>query len=119
MVFSPVFFLTALIGVGSAWLFRGGLFLQAFGVEVITKNGESVPRLRALWRGLISWAPVIIASVLLVPNPIPVYIGAGREVAIAVGGCAGALFVVGAAWAVVHPERGVQDRIAGTYLVPR
>ena len=25
----------------------------------------------------------------------------------------------GALWAVLHPERGLQDRIAGTWLVPR
>ena len=30
-----------------------------------------------------------------------------------------ALFVVGAVRSVANPERGFQDRIAGTYLVPR
>ena len=29
------------------------------------------------------------------------------------------LFVTGTVWAVVNPARGLQDRIAGTYLVPR
>ena len=30
-----------------------------------------------------------------------------------------ALLLVGLVWAIVTPERGVQDRIAGTHLVPR
>jgi hypothetical protein len=118
-MFSFMFLPIAVLGIGAAGLFRGGLLLRAFGIEVVTKNGETVSRLRALWRGLLAWAPLIIAPVLLVPNPIPLYIGVSREVAIAFGVCAGALFVVGAAWAVVHPERGLQDRIAGSYLVPR
>jgi hypothetical protein len=118
-MFSFMFLPIALLGIGAAGLFRGGLLLRAFGIEVVTRNGETVSRLRALWRGLLAWAPLIIAPVLLVPNPIPLYIGVSREVAIAFGVCAGALFVVGAAWAVVHPERGLQDRIAGSYLVPR
>ena len=42
-----------------------------------------------------------------------------REVTFVIGVCAAAIFVVGAMWAVVHPERGLQDRVAGTYLVPR
>jgi hypothetical protein len=29
------------------------------------------------------------------------------------------LGLAGAVWAIVSPERGVQDRIGGTYLVPR
>ena len=29
------------------------------------------------------------------------------------------VLVVGAGWAAFHPQRGLQDRIAGTYLVPR
>jgi hypothetical protein len=31
----------------------------------------------------------------------------------------GVLFLVGVVWALVYPTRGLQDRIAGTWLVPR
>jgi hypothetical protein len=34
-------------------------------------------------------------------------------------GASVALFSIGAAYAVRHPERGLQDRLAGTTLVPR
>lgn len=42
-----------------------------------------------------------------------------EKVTFVIGVCAAAIFVVGAMWAVMHPERGLQDRVAGTYLVPR
>ncbi|MGI8782629.1 MAG: hypothetical protein ACR2L2_03125 [Acidobacteriota bacterium] len=28
-------------------------------------------------------------------------------------------FLVGAVWAVMRPERGLHDRVAGTWLVPK
>jgi len=30
-----------------------------------------------------------------------------------------AVFIAGAIWAALHPARGIQDRIAGTWIVPR
>jgi hypothetical protein len=30
-----------------------------------------------------------------------------------------AIFAAGAAWALKNPARGVQDRLAGTWIVPR
>jgi hypothetical protein len=112
-----LFMETALIGIGSAWLFRGGLLLRIFGIEVVTKHGEPVSRLRALWRGLLAWGLVIIASILFVPAFRPAGVPENVDIAIAV--FMATLFVAGAAWAAVYPERGLQDRIAGTYLVPR
>jgi hypothetical protein len=126
-LFGVVFQTTAVIGIGMAWLFRGGLLLRVFGVEVVTRVGAPASRLRTLWRGLLAWSPVIIASILLVPDPVPrgaiaitrLPIRDAGEVGFVIGVCAAAIFVVGAVWAVMHPERGLQDRIAGTYLVPR
>ena len=42
-LFGVVFLMTAVFGVGTAWLFRGGLFLRAFGIEVVTEHRR--PRL--------------------------------------------------------------------------
>jgi hypothetical protein len=128
-VFALWFQIIAVIGIVMAWLFRGGLVLRAFGVEVVTRIGAPASRLRTLWRGLLAWSPVIIApvllvpnliaSVLLIPNPIVLHIRNTRELAFVIGVSAAAIFVVGAVWAVMSPERGLQDRIAGTYLVPQ
>jgi len=30
-----------------------------------------------------------------------------------------ALFAAGAVWAILHPSRSIQDRLAGTWIVPR
>jgi hypothetical protein len=115
-----LFALTAIIAVLSGWLFRGGLFLRVLNIVVVTKNGKPVSRLRALWRGLGAWGVFFIVPFLMpflatLGGP-PGALDAGMAV-IAVAECA--LGLAGAAWAVVSPERGLQDRIAGTYLVPR
>jgi hypothetical protein len=96
--------LFALLGV---WAFRGGLLLRAFGIAVVTGDGKPASRLRALWRGLLGWGLV------------PVAIWLALTVGVAIGECVGVLFLGGTAWALAHPTRGLQDRIAGTWLVPR
>ena len=109
-----LFVLVGLVGIAAAWIFRGGFLLRTFGIAVVTKDGELVSRVRALCRGLVAWG-IVIAPVALVFALS--YLGVHLTVTIAVWALT--IFVVGAAWAVVHPERGLQDRIAGTYLVPR
>ena len=52
--------LTALVGIASAWLFRGGLLLRVFDIAVVTKDGKPVSRLRAVWRALAAWGFVIV-----------------------------------------------------------
>ena len=114
----PILFaLTAMVALLSAWLFRGGLLLRALNIVVVTTNGEPVSRLRALWRGLGAWGVFIVPLMILMLAPwLGRYLGPA-DVGLVVAECAFGL--AGAAWAVVCPERGVQDRIAGTYLVPR
>ena len=111
-----LFALTAIVAVLSAWLFRGGLFLRALNIAVVTKNGEPISRLRALWRGLGAWGVFIVPLLIFSAVPHPGSPDPGLVVT-ALAQCTFGL--AGAAWAVVSPERGLQDRIAGTYLVPR
>jgi hypothetical protein len=114
-----LFALAALFGLASAWLLRGGVTLRIFDIAVVTTDGKRVSRLRAAWRGLIAWSPVILA-VSLAPFPISVYgvpFSLAREVGWAI--CAWLIFFAAAAFAIVCPQRGLQDRIAGTHLVPR
>ena len=96
--------LFALLGV---WVSRGGLILRAFGIAIVTGDGKPASRLRALSRGLTGWG--------LVAAAIWFWVAFG----VAVGVCVGILVLGGAAWAIMHPTRGLQDRIAGTWLVPR
>jgi hypothetical protein len=99
--------LIALFGIVWAFVLRGGLLLSACGIAVVTRDGKPASRLRALWRGLLAWALVPAAFWL------------GVRVGVTVGVGVGVLFLAGAAWALARPTRGLQDRIAGTWLVPR
>jgi hypothetical protein len=94
-------------GIVWAFVLRGGLLLSACGIAVVTGDGKQASRLRAVWRGLLAWALV----------PAAVWLGIDGGFTMGVG--AGVLFLAGAAWAIAHPTRGLQDRIAGTWLVPR
>ncbi len=109
-----LFVLVSLVGLMTAWIFRGGFLLRTFGIALVTRDGKLVSRLRALWRALVAWGIVIVPVALVLALP---YVGVDWTMGIAA--VASTAFVVGAVWAVVHPERGLQDRIAGTYLVPR
>jgi serine/threonine protein kinase len=102
------------LGLLSGLLFRGGLVLRWFGIAVVTTSGAEVSRLRALWRSVIAWSPAAAASVIamlrlfsLSSDFLPLVI-----VPLALG-------FIGIVWAAVNPGRGLQDKLAGTYLVPR
>ena len=126
---STSFLIVALFGIVSAWVFRGGWLLRTLGIAVVTSRGHEASRLRTLWRGLVAWSPAVavgwcfatihIAS--LSDNLSSALSSAIREAPLSFA-CAtllGLLFVSGAAWAALHPQRGWQDRLAGTWLVPR
>jgi hypothetical protein len=119
--------LTALFGILWAFVLRGGLLLRACGIAVVTGDGKPASRLRAFWRELVAWGLVPAAfwfGVLRGGLPTGgigmgtrLRITTGSEVAIGIS--LGVLFLVGVVWTLVHPTRGLQDRIAGTWLVPR
>ena len=116
----------AFLGMVWALVFRGGLLLRAIGIAVVTRNGQAVSRLRALWRGVVAWAWVVVAVWLAFPAFTPgfvarllltMHVGAGIRIDLAIG--AAVIFLTGAMAAVVAPERSLQDRIVDTWLVPR
>ena len=99
--------LCAALGLGWAALWRGGFWLRSFGIAVVTADGELVSRRRAVVRAAIVWGSVpgaALASLIGMPS-----------LSLAIGICQ--LVVV--LHALDHPDRGLHDRIAGTYLVPR
>jgi len=105
----------ACFGLLSALLFRGGLALRLLGIAVVTQDGQA-SRVRAFWRAVIAWSPAVLSAlVLTVGNPGP----SAPLVWLFVEAASVILFLVGIAYAVRHPERGLQDRLAGTWLVPR
>jgi hypothetical protein len=97
----------AALGLGWAALWRGGFWLQSFGIAVVTADGALVSRSRAVVRAAIVWGSVpaaALANWLGLPS-----------LATAILICQ----VVFILHAMDHPDRGLHDRLAGTFLVPR
>jgi hypothetical protein len=111
-----VFFSTFIIyvcipAIIAALCFRGGLVLLASRIVFVRRNGMRASRLRMFWRSLISWAPLGLCMVATSSSI------ATHKTWIGVVG----MIIVGvlAAISVILPERGLQDRLAGTWPVPK
>jgi hypothetical protein len=92
-------------------LFRGGLVLLIAGVTFVRKDGQRASRLRLLWRAVLAWSPVFLAFFLSFLGPIKHLAWVPWL----------ALWIIGllAAVSLALPGRGLQDRLAGTWPVPR
>jgi uncharacterized RDD family membrane protein YckC len=100
-----------------AVLARRGILMRGFSIDVVTKTGEPAGRLRILARNLISWSPVLVPIVMyytIMAAPVSLA-AAAMYISIA---AVGAAFGLGLWMAVTTTERGIPDRVAGTYLVP-
>ncbi|HEV8410060.1 MAG TPA: RDD family protein, partial [Gemmatimonadaceae bacterium] len=114
-IFLPWFI--AVCAIVIAVLARRGALMRGFSIDIVTKTGEPAGRLRILVRNLVSWSPLlapiaICYAVLLVPQ------SAAALVFYAILGVIASAFVAGIWMAVTTTERGIADRVAGTYLVP-
>ena len=108
---SSLLFYVGVPAVVAALLFRGGLVLLLAGVTYVKKNGERASRLRLFWRSLVVWVPTLPVFIVSV-------IGMAKHSAW-LPWLALALLGVLAAVSVALPQRGLQDRLAGTWPVPR
>ena len=117
MIAWTLLMLSALPSLVAALLFRGGLVLRVLGLAVVKKDGAKASRLRIFWRSLIAWFPALLLAllaVLLVPLAAHFSWKPGW---LSLGCLAPTASLV--IWAALWPERGLQDRLAGTCLVPR
>lgn len=88
-------------------LFRGGLLLYGLRIAVVAADGSRASRLRTFWRSLVTWSPCLLFAIPFVfMASIAVYSVLAILIALVV-------------WSASMPERGLPDRIAGTYLVLR
>jgi hypothetical protein len=102
-----------------AFLVRGGLSLSLFGLVLVRGDGRLAARWQCAWRALLAWIPITIllpVSIWLDPRswfagePIIAW-WTSWVIWFLIAGC-----VVMPLW---QPSRGLHDRLAGTYLVPR
>ena len=133
----------AVVGLFCSLVSRGGIALRLIGAAVVTRNGAPASGARARLRAVLSWAPVLAASTALFAGHLPLLTltpPASQFYAVrvlqffpvffpseptfviarvAIITVAMAVFAIGVIAAVIEPERGLQDRLAGTWLVPR
>jgi eukaryotic-like serine/threonine-protein kinase len=115
MLFYGALVMAAVVGLLTALATRGAI-LRMLGFEIVTADGRLASRWRVLARTAIAWSPLLL----------PALVSTAR------GGIAGNLFglgvvlaaalaaqLVGAGVAIARPARGIQDRLAGTWIVPR
>jgi hypothetical protein len=115
---------TALASLIFALAFRGGLVFRVLGIAVVKEDGSDASRGRMFWRGLIAWFPLLLlAGVLTIlmifggetGNPPPSAIKILTAVLMIPFGL---FLAVGIASAMLR-GRGLHDRLARTWLVPR
>src|SRR6266511_394453 len=95
----------------AALLFRGGLVLRIANVAFVRRDGARASRLRVFCRALIAWSPVALSIFLyaIFTRAHPV-LGEWLAYAVVCG-----LAIV----SLALPCRGLPDRLAGTWPVPR
>ena len=96
----------------------GGVATRLIGLAVVTRDGNEIGRLRSLARTLIAWAP-ILPWLVLVPNPVVMGFGPASPVPVLAISLAFGAMIAGVVWTIAAADRGLQDRIAGTWVVPR
>jgi hypothetical protein len=117
----------AFFSVCAAVLCRGGLLLWALGLTFVRSDGKPASRLRVLWRALVAWSPLVLLPI--VPALVLPALQASQPEAImpaeallvlgTIGGLVCLAYLALVVWSALLPERGIPDRLAGTWLVPR
>ncbi len=109
--------LVAVPSLVAAFTVRGGLILRALDLTIVKNDGTPASRLRILCRGVIAWSPAVLLPALLAWW-VPLLGAMSWKHAVAT--FLVVLLALGLMiWAALLPARGLQDRLAGTCLVPR
>jgi eukaryotic-like serine/threonine-protein kinase len=96
----------------------GGTATRMIGLAVVTRDGNEIGRGRSLARTLIAWAP-ILGWLVLFPNPTVMGFGPASPLPVLAISLAFGAMIAGVVWTIAAADRGLQDRIAGTWVVPR
>ncbi|WP_160164592.1 protein kinase domain-containing protein [Pedosphaera parvula] len=96
----------------SALLFRGGALMHGLGIVLVTKDGKLASRGRVLWRNLLAWLPLMLLPRLAVL--LGLLIGLEQATSVLLP-----LLAILTIVSSILPGRSLQDRLAGTFPVPR
>ena len=87
-------------------LFRGGAIVTLLGIVFVNRKGLPASRWRVTARNLVAWLPfVLIPATSGIHEILPLIVGL--------------LVIFLTAISLLLPKRGLQDRLLGTWLVPR
>ncbi len=103
--------LVALSALLAAFALRGGVSYSLLGIRLVDERGRRVGRARCVVRALVAWCPCVALVPRLAAEP-PGWSAAAAWAALLV-------LAVGAAYSVYSPERGIPDRLVGTWAVRR
>jgi hypothetical protein len=111
--------LSAIWGLIWSVFLPGGPLLRAAGLAPVNRDGKQIGRLRSAVRVLVTWSPAILTAI---GQHFYFEITRQNLFQVVPWWLAGATLVpliVGAVWTISHPERGLHDRLTGTWVVPR
>ncbi|MGA3163476.1 MAG: protein kinase [Verrucomicrobiota bacterium] len=112
MVYAALLIFVCIPALVAALLFRGGLVLLIAKMTFVRKDGARASRLRVFWRALVAWSPVLLGLELV--GMLKVWFEPSTSAVVV------ALFVCGLTiLSLALPDRGLPDRLAGTWAVPR
>jgi uncharacterized RDD family membrane protein YckC len=129
--------LALLVPALMGFIFRGGPAFWLTGIHVLRSDGRRAGRWCCGWRSFVAWAPMLVMYFflgMLLAKMAPSMLESSQPTTsyqfknepdtwFLLGGlCGGELlglgFVVGAVYAVIRPQRGLQDWLSGTWLAP-
>ena len=90
---------------------------RAMGLSLVLANGHEAPRLLCGWRAFVVWGP--LAGLVGLSVWLETYDPELVRLSWLCWAAAFALLLLYVAMALRFPARGLHDRLAGTYLVPR
>ena len=114
-----------LVAASLGYALRGGPAFWLTGIEIRSHNGPATPR-RCAWRNVVAWLPLMLLySAIGVTAGTMIRSGGAPESNIELAILAvcqatfGGLALLGVAYSVLQPRRGLQDLASRTFLVRR
>jgi hypothetical protein len=93
-----------------------GFTFRPCGVALVNHRGQPISRIRALCRAAVVWSPIVAVAFAFKFGPDIMKSG---NAVLVLHAALNAILIAGGIYAWLHPSRGIQDRIAGTWIVPR
>lgn len=117
-------FVVAATSLASAIVWRGGV-MRLLGLELVTTAGRPASRGRVFVRTAVTWSPLLFPALVALWGKATTEATVSAASALTGGGVLTiatvsiVLLLAGAVFAINSPARGIQDRFAGTWIVPR